>query len=114
MKNTASALLAVLIIVFGTSAYAEVNKGAAEINLQSGNKKSVDFPHKIHQETLKDCTICHSIFPMEKGVILKKITDGSMKKKTLMKKCQACHRKLSKQGKKAGPTSCNKCHAGKK
>ena len=113
MKKTASAIVLILIVMFGVSTYAEENKGAAEINLPSGNKKSVDFPHKVHQDVLKDCTICHSIFPMEKGIILKKVTDGTMKKKTVMKQCQACHRKLAKQGRKAGPTSCSKCHTGK-
>ncbi len=113
MKKTASAIVLVLVILFNFTSYAEVNKGAAKLNLPSGNKKSVDFPHKTHQDVLKDCTICHTIFPMEKGVILKNITNGSMKKKTVMKQCQACHRKLAKQRKKAGPTSCSKCHTGK-
>ncbi len=112
MKKTTQGSILFFCILTAAIAFAGLNTGAPEITLKSGKKKNVNFPHKRHQESLKDCTICHSIFPMEQNVIEKKISEGAMKKKTVMKKCQGCHRKMAKQGIKTGPTSCSKCHTG--
>ncbi len=57
---------------------------------------TVTFPHKAHQERLKDCKICH-----EKGP--GKIEGFS--KDWAHKTCKGCH-----EEKKAGPTKCNECH----
>jgi len=57
---------------------------------------TVTFPHKAHQEKLKDCKICH-----EKG-------PGKIEgfgKDWAHKTCKGCHAE-----KKAGPTKCNECH----
>ena len=56
----------------------------------------VTFPHKKHQEMLKDCKICH-----EKGP--GKIQDFS--KEWAHKTCRGCH-----SDKGAGPTKCAECH----
>lgn len=57
---------------------------------------TVTFPHKKHQEMLKDCKICH-----EKGP--GKIEGFS--KDWAHKTCKGCHTE-----KKAGPTKCGECH----
>jgi len=56
----------------------------------------VSFPHKMHQELLKDCSKCH-----EKG-------PGKIKelgKDWAHKTCKGCHTEMKK-----GPTSCTDCH----
>ena len=57
---------------------------------------NVTFNHKMHQDTLKDCKICH-----EKG-------PGKIEgfgKELAHKTCKGCH-----ETKKAGPTKCGECH----
>lgn len=57
---------------------------------------NVTFNHKMHQDTLKDCKICH-----EKG-------PGKIEgfgKELAHKTCKGCH-----EEKKAGPTKCGECH----
>lgn len=86
------------------------NKGAPDISIDAAVKGKVAFPHKRHQETLKDCKICHTLFPQEANSIRKGVTDGTLKKKQVMDHCRDCHRKKTEAGEKAGPTSCAKCH----
>ena len=57
---------------------------------------NVSFPHKKHQEQLKDCGKCH-----EKGP--GKITE--LGKDWAHKTCKGCHTEMKK-----GPTSCTDCH----
>lgn len=111
-KKTSGIIFILMFLTAGVAATLE-NPGAPEINLDSGSKKSVDFPHKKHQDILKDCSVCHSLFSKEKGIIRESIDSGSMKKKTVMKECRACHKKMKKEGKQTGPTACGKCHSGK-
>lgn len=57
---------------------------------------NITFNHKMHQDTLKDCKICH-----EKG-------PGKIEgfgKDFAHKTCKGCH-----ETKKAGPTKCGECH----
>lgn len=63
------------------------------LNAKNGN---VTFNHKKHQESLKDCKVCH-----EKG-------PGKIEgfgKDAAHKLCKGCH-----ETKKAGPTKCGECH----
>ena len=64
-----------------------------------------------HQTTLGDCNICHNIFPQKLGVIKDLKNQGRLAKKRVMDHCRGCHRNRVKQGQKAGPTSCRKCHS---
>lgn len=59
-------------------------------------KKGVAFPHKKHQELLKDCKKCH-----EKG--MGKIEGFG--KDWAHKTCKGCHTDMKK-----GPTGCKDCH----
>jgi flavoprotein len=56
----------------------------------------ITFPHKKHQELLKDCKLCHEKGP---GKI------EGLGKDWAHKTCKGCH-----EEKKAGPTKCSECH----
>jgi hypothetical protein len=87
------------------------NKGAAEIKLANGKRGPVPFPHRRHQGKLGDCDICHSVFPQKAGIIEELKAQGKLKKKHVMNKlCNKCHKQRKKEGIKAGPTTCAKCH----
>ncbi|MEE9496149.1 MAG: cytochrome c3 family protein [Desulfobacterales bacterium] len=87
------------------------NKGAAEIKLPGGKRGPVPFPHHRHQDKLGDCDICHSVFPQKAGIIEELKAQGKLKKKHVMNKlCNKCYRQRKKEGIKAGPTTCAKCH----
>ena len=104
--------LAVIAAGLATAAsMANQNKGAESVDLPGGNRGKVPFPHHQHQEKLGDCKICHSVFPQESGIIEKLKAEGKLKKKHVMNKlCTKCHKETKKAGRKAGPTTCSKCH----
>ncbi len=107
-------ILVTILAIFSIAAMATgqtVNKGPEEITIDGGSKGEIHFPHRSHQNNLGDCKICHSIFPQKLGIIKKLKAEGKLKKKRVMNNCRGCHRRLAKQGKKAGPTSCRKCHS---
>lgn len=81
---------AALIVVTAVMALA-----ADTITLPAKNG-DISFPHKKHQELLKDCKTCH-----EKG-------PGKIEgfgKDWAHKTCKGCH-----ETKQAGPTKCAECH----
>jgi hypothetical protein len=69
---------------------------ADEIVLKAKNG-DVKFPHKKHQEVLKDCKKCHEKGP---GKI-----EGFGKDMAHAKGCKGCHEEMKK-----GPTKCGECH----
>ena len=88
MKKTVIVLLSV-IFTAGTVIAADV------IELPASNGK-VSFPHKKHQQMLKDCKKCHEKAP---GKI------AELGKEWAHKTCKGCHTELKK-----GPTACKDCH----
>ena len=90
MKKTVITLFA--LVAFAGTAFAA---GSETIELPASMGK-VTFPHKKHQEMLKDCKKCH-----EKGP--GKIAD--LGKEWAHKTCKGCHSEMKK-----GPTSCKDCH----
>jgi hypothetical protein len=104
------------LLVIGIFAFsmvsAAVDKGAGKMVLNGGKTGNVHFPHGVHQATLKDCNLCHQLFPRNQGIIDSLKNDGKLKKKQVMKQCQTCHRKMKKAGAKTGPTRCKACHSG--
>lgn len=106
------ALLAAAAIGFSSfSSFASQNMGEAQITIPGEKKEDVIFPHKDHQDRLKDCQVCHYNFAQEKGAIQAAIDSGDLKIKQVMNKtCNKCHRKKDANGKKMGPTSCKACH----
>lgn len=102
-------LIVMLSGVFGVMALE--NKGASEIMLKGGSRGVVRFPHHLHQNTLKDCQICHALFPQEQGGIERLKKTGELVKKQVMNKhCINCHKATQKAGNRSGPTKCSKCH----
>jgi cytochrome c553 len=69
---------------------------AADVITMEAKNGNVAFPHKKHQEVLKDCKACH-----EKG--MGKIEGFG--KEWAHKTCKGCH-----EVKKQGPTKCGDCH----
>lgn len=115
MKKRFRLLILTLLIISTGTAYAFTiqteNRGAESIELYGGKNGPVPFPHLAHQDALADCKICHELFPQEIGGIEKLKASGELKKKQIMNKhCTKCHRKLKKEGKQTGPTTCKACH----
>jgi hypothetical protein len=90
MKKTVIAMLALFAFV-GTAFAADV------ITLPAPKMGNVSFPHKKHQEMLKDCKKCHEKKP---GKI-----EGGVNKDWAHKTCKGCHTDKGK-----GPTGCKDCH----
>jgi hypothetical protein len=90
MKKTVIVLLS--IAAFAATAFAS---GPESIVLPA-SIGTVTFPHKMHQEMLKDCKKCH-----EKGP--GKIAD--LGKEWAHKTCKGCHTEMKK-----GPVGCKDCH----
>ena len=90
---------------------ADQNKGPAVIQIDGGRRENIVFPHRRHQKQINDCQRCHSIFPKQAGSIKQLKAGGDLKKKAVMNKlCLNCHKAEKRAGRKAGPTSCSKCH----
>jgi hypothetical protein len=99
------------ICFLAVGTYATVNRGVDQIVIQGGKAGNTPFPHHRHQDTLKDCNLCHNLFPQEAGAIDQLKQEGKLRNKQVMKQCQKCHRKMARDGQKSGPTSCKKCHS---
>jgi len=108
-KKTIIVGISLLSLAFAGSVFAQEN-GAETIELQGGPMGNVTFPHRLHQEKLKDCEACHKLFPKEAGAIQKLIADGTLKKKEVMNDCEKCHKERKAKGEAAGPTICKGCH----
>ena len=61
-------------------------------------KKGVSFKHKVHADSINDCTKCHA--KAEGGKI-----EGFGKDSAHKKACKDCHTEMTK-----GPTNCKGCH----
>jgi len=104
-------IAAIVLMTAFTVAAVELNKGAASLEIPAQSKGNVLFPHRLHQEMLGDCTICHFLFPQIPGSIKDLKAEGKLQKKRVMNKlCVKCHMAEKKAGNKSGPTACSKCH----
>ncbi|SLM28613.1 Cytochrome c, class III family protein [Desulfamplus magnetovallimortis] len=114
MQKISRMLLIITFILFAAVIVtaSEEKKGEPVITVDGGSKGEVSFPHKEHQEELKECNLCHDTFPQEMGVIKKMKDNKELKKKQVMNEvCLKCHKDYKKEGKKYGPISCSGCHA---
>ena len=101
----------VLVGALSAGSMASQNKGAENIEMEGGKRGKVPFPHWQHQANLKDCEICHAVFPQKTGSIQALKSEGQLKKKHVMNKlCTKCHKEYKKAGQKSGPTTCKQCH----
>jgi hypothetical protein len=81
MKSKIVVLCAVFILFYSSVIIAGIEKkGPEQITLNDGQKGEVSFPHRQHQKTLDDCTICHSIFPQKLGIIHELKNQGKLAK----------------------------------
>ncbi len=110
MKKFGLLAITALSFIIVYSALANTSNKIKNFVLDGGNRGNIFFPHETHQKALGDCTKCHSLFPQKAGSINTLIKSGNLKKKQVMKHCRECHRAMSREGKKTGPTSCKKCH----
>ncbi|NVN97722.1 MAG: cytochrome c3 family protein [Geobacteraceae bacterium] len=75
-----------------------INAFAADNFELPASKGNINFPHKKHQEMLKDCIKCHEHGP---GKI------AGLDQKWAHKVCRGCHAEMNK-----GPQKCSECHQG--
>jgi hypothetical protein len=100
------------VLFIFTPAFSEQHPGTDNIILEGGESGVVPFPHKMHQDSLKDCSICHELFDQEIGTIEKLKSENKLKAKQVMNtQCLKCHRDDKKAGKSSGPISCTTCHS---
>ena len=113
LRGTCLSLVFIMAVIgLGESASVQTqNQGAAEIVLDGGTSGNVHFPHRQHQEKLRDCAICHSVYPQKAGSIEELKAQGKLVKKEIMNtQCLKCHKEKQRAGEKAGPTTCTTCH----
>jgi len=111
LKSTIIVLFFLGIVVTVAMAFEDPNKGARNIVLEGGKSGIVNFPHQLHQDNIKDCNVCHDLFPQQAGGIQDLKNQGKLKKKQVMNKnCLKCHRAKKKAGEESGPTKCKECH----
>ena len=87
--------ISAVVAMFAVTAFAGAAFASDVIDLPASMGK-VSFPHKKHQEMLKDCKKCHEKGP---GKI------AELGKDWAHKTCKGCHTELKK-----GPTGCKDCH----
>ena len=111
MSVKAAAVTICVSMMIAAICLAGENKGAANMELYGGTRGIVPFNHHQHQAVLKDCNVCHTLFPQQKGAIEKLKADGALKKKQIMNKhCIKCHRSKKEAGESFGPITCKQCH----
>lgn len=112
MRRGVTLFLSVALVCMAGLSVAEINKGAKDIVIPGGTQGSVKFPHHQHQEGLKDCMLCHDLFPQQAGSISDLKQKGTLAQKQVMnQQCIKCHRAKNTAGEKSGPVSCSQCHA---
>uniref|UniRef100_A0A831XG50 Cytochrome C n=1 Tax=Geobacter metallireducens TaxID=28232 RepID=A0A831XG50_GEOME len=90
MKKTAVTIAFIAVSAFAAQVF------AADVVEFPASMGKVTFPHKKHQEMLKDCKKCHEQGP------------GKIKgfgKDWAHKTCKGCHADMKK-----GPVGCKDCH----
>ncbi len=116
------------ILLSAGVALAEVDKGSADMVLQTTQaKKPSIFPHAKHQEFM-DCADCHHgknedgtkkayVEGEEVGKCVSCHNSEDMTNKKLNNfktvahlNCKDCHKEQAKAGKVTGPTKCAGCH----
>ena len=104
-------IFCLVLFIISTSIVFAQNYGKKEILIDGGKPGNITFPHQLHQETIKDCMVCHASFPQKEGAIKVSKNTGVLKKKQVMNKtCLKCHRDSKKAGNAYGPVRCSGCH----
>jgi hypothetical protein len=101
---------AVFSMILAAVAFA-ADRGPSQIDIYGGNSGKVSFPHAQHQDRIKDCNVCHSVFPQETDAIKTMKAEGKIKPKKVMNlQCIKCHKQEKKAGNPSGPLTCKTCH----
>ena len=104
-------LVTALIVSLSMAATHAASRGPDRIDIFGGRSGNVPFPHAQHQDRIKDCNVCHSVFPQETAAIKKMKEEGMLKPKKVMNlQCIKCHKEEKKTGKPHGPVTCKTCH----
>jgi hypothetical protein len=110
-RNIAIVTLAAILLAALVTIVAAANTGPASINIFGGESGKVPFPHAQHQDRIKDCIVCHGVFPQETDAIKKMKAQGTIKPKKVMNlQCIKCHKDEKRAGKPHGPLTCKNCH----
>ena len=105
------AIVTAFISILPMAAANAANQGPEQIDIFGGERGNVPFPHAQHQDRIKDCSICHSVFPQETDAIKKLKAQGTLKQKKVMNlQCIKCHKQEKRAGKPHGPVTCSTCH----
>jgi hypothetical protein len=111
MRRGMILFISAAIVWMAGMSIAETNKGAKEIVIPAGKQGDVKFPHFQHQEALKDCMLCHDLYPQQAGAIQDLMQKGTLGQKQVMnKQCVKCHKAKKEAGEKSGPVICKECH----
>ena len=86
-------ITAVAVTIFSANLVMAAGGDIITLPAKNGN---ITFPHKKHQDILKECKVCHAKAP---GKIEELGKDWGHKT------CKGCH-----EEKKAGPVKCSECH----
>jgi hypothetical protein len=116
LKTTTLLIITIICCAFVAFAaekhVSEKDLGSAQMILPGGIPGDVPFNHRLHQEHLNDCTLCHDLFPEKAGIIEKLKAENKLKKKQVMNiQCVRCHRDTKREGKDSGPITCSGCHS---
>jgi len=106
MKKLTSLVLTLFVVAIFSAVVSAEMKDTYEF--KGGAMGKVTFPHKAHQEMLKDCKICHhkDEAGKEQGCPTCHTNDSKVKMKDAAhNSCKKCH---TEQGK--GPKACKDCH----
>lgn len=104
-------LLITLIVSLSMAPTHAASREPDRIDIFGGRSGNVPFPHAQHQDRIKDCNVCHSVFPQETAAIKKMKEEGMLKPKKVMNlQCIKCHKAEKKTGKPHGPVTCKTCH----
>lgn len=93
MKTVHPTIVAAVIAVSFSSVVFAAGPETIELPASMGN---VTFQHKLHQERLNDCAVCHGKAPGKIAELGKEWAHAT---------CKGCHAANNK-----GPTSCTGCH----
>lgn len=106
MKKLTSIVLALFVVALFSAVVSAEMKDSYEFS--GGAMGKVAFPHKLHQEKLGDCKVCHHKDEAGKEQDCSKChtKDSKVKAKDAFhNSCKKCH---TEQGK--GPKGCKDCH----
>ena len=104
-------IVALLVAVAHAQENNTKNPGAAVIKIDAGQMQPVVFPHRLHEERLKKCALCHDLFPEKSGIIIEMKKEGKLEKRQVMYGlCLHCHKERRHGGQVAGPVRCDGCH----